>query len=344
MNRPRPPARRPITALLTAAFLAAPFAFAPAPARAADPIVMKMSTATLNDMQHEFMKRFGAMVEKDSKGRIKPEIYTASQLGSIPRQIEATQFGSVQVFVGPPEFLSGVDPRYEVLSAPLVLGDMKHAMKVLEDKEFSSQFLALGANKGLRGLALFVHGPAEFDLRKQVKTIDDLKGMKLRVLAAPLQLEQVARLGATAVPMSLDQVLPALQQGAIDGLMSDLAVFSSLRYADAAKYVLQTDHAIVTSIAVVSKTWFDGLPPDLQKIVSEDGAKTAHDLLPWILEFNDNQKKIWQQAGGVLVPLSPAERKEFDAKMAGISADVLKDKPDIKKMYDVMADASKRAK
>ena len=57
--------------------------------------VMKLSTATVNDVQHEWMKRFVTTVEKDSGGRIKGEIYTASQLGSIPRQIEGTQFGSI---------------------------------------------------------------------------------------------------------------------------------------------------------------------------------------------------------------------------------------------------------
>ena len=72
-------------------------------AQDANTYVMKLSTATLNDTQHEWMKRFAAAVEKDSGGRIKGEVYAASQLGSIPRQIEGTQFGSIQGWVGPPD-------------------------------------------------------------------------------------------------------------------------------------------------------------------------------------------------------------------------------------------------
>src|SRR6202161_3491203 len=64
--------------------------------------VMKLSTATLNDPQHEWLKRFAAAVEKDSGGRIKGEVYPASQLGSIPRQIEGTQFGALQGATVPP--------------------------------------------------------------------------------------------------------------------------------------------------------------------------------------------------------------------------------------------------
>ena len=73
--------------------------------------VMKLSTATKNDPQEEWLRRFVAAVDKDSGGRIKGEIYNASQLGSIPRQIEGTQFGAIQAWIGPPEFLVGIDER-----------------------------------------------------------------------------------------------------------------------------------------------------------------------------------------------------------------------------------------
>src|ERR1700750_437634 len=79
--------------------------------------VMKLATATLNDGQHEWMKRFAAAIEQKSSGRIKAELYPASQLGAIPRMIEGTQLGSIQMFVSPPEFYVGVDQRFELMSA-----------------------------------------------------------------------------------------------------------------------------------------------------------------------------------------------------------------------------------
>jgi len=91
------------------------------------PAVMKIGTATLNDAQHEWMKIFVAHVEKDSGGRIKGELYPASQLGPIPRMVENTQFGAIQGFVGPPEFMAGVDPRFQLLAAPGLFKDMAHA-------------------------------------------------------------------------------------------------------------------------------------------------------------------------------------------------------------------------
>ena len=339
-----PARRRPLLALAATAIAVSSLAFAPAPVRAAEPIIMKMGTATLNDMQHEFLRRYQAAVDKDSKGRIKVQIYPASQLGSIPREIEATQFGSIQAYVGPPEFLSGVDPRFEALSAPNLLGNLEHATRVLNDKEFSTAFLSLGADKGLKGIALFVHGPTAFDTRKPVNTFADLKGMKIRVLAAQLQMEQIARFGATAVPMALDQVLPALQQGAIDGVMADLPVFTSLRYADAAKYVFEADQAMLCSIVVISKQWYDGLPPDLQTIVTSDGTKVAHDLLPWIVQYTSEQKKLWLSQGGVIVTPTPEQHRAIDALMASVDGIVLKGKPQVQKMVDLAAAAAARTK
>src|ERR1700728_2234129 len=96
-------------------------------------IVMKLSTATLNDSQHEWMKNFVADVDKDSGGRIKGEIYPSSQLGSIPRQIEGTQFGSIQGWIGPPEFLVGVDERYEVLSSPGLFTNADQYQRTIDD-------------------------------------------------------------------------------------------------------------------------------------------------------------------------------------------------------------------
>src|SRR3981189_3773655 len=110
-------------------------------------------------------------------------------------------------------------------------------------------------------------GPVAFDMRAPMRSLADLKGKKIRVLASPFQMEQLTRLGGTGVPLSLGDVLPALQQGTLDGAMSALPVFTALQYYDSAKFINETSHAFVFTAVVFSKRWFDGLPPDLQGIV-----------------------------------------------------------------------------
>src|ERR1700691_79843 len=121
----------------------------PAGAQGAPPITMKLSTATINDTQHEWMKRFAAAVEKDSGGRIKAELYPASQLGTIPRQIEGTQFGAIQCAIIPPEFFVGIDERFEVLAAPGLITSAAQGLKVARDPDVLKFYLGLGADKGL---------------------------------------------------------------------------------------------------------------------------------------------------------------------------------------------------
>src|ERR1700686_1010095 len=80
--------------------------------------VMKITAPTQNASPDTYARNYGAAVEKASGGRIKAEVYPASQLGAVPRQIEGTQFGSIQCAMLPPEFFVGVDERFEVLAAP----------------------------------------------------------------------------------------------------------------------------------------------------------------------------------------------------------------------------------
>src|SRR5271169_5784694 len=111
--------------------------------------VMKITTPTLNAALDQYARAYGAAVEKDSGGRIKVEVYPASQLGSIPRQIEGTQFGAIQCAVIPPEFFVGVDERYQLMAAPGLAESMQHAQRLGADSAVLRLMLGLGADKGL---------------------------------------------------------------------------------------------------------------------------------------------------------------------------------------------------
>jgi len=88
---------------------------------------MKFGTATINETQHQFIKFYKDEVEKASNGRIEVQIYPASQLGPIPREIEGVQLGNIQGYIGPVDFFVGVDPRFGVFSAPMLFRDEPNA-------------------------------------------------------------------------------------------------------------------------------------------------------------------------------------------------------------------------
>ncbi len=334
--------RRAAVAAVGVALLAAGVWTAPPTGEAAT-INFKCATATINDVQHELCKRYVARLEKRTNGAIKGQAFPASQLGSIPRMIEGVQLGTIEGWIGPPDFLVGVDPRFQVLTAPFLFNDMDHAFRVLNDREFLDKFLVLAEGKGLKGVSLVPYGPASFVARTPIRTPDDMKGKKYRVLATPIETAMVAALGATGVPMPLGEVLPALQQGAVDGVQSALTVFTTFKYYDVAKWHTNTNHYIITSILTVSKKWYDTLPADMQKAVDEEGRGVHAELLPWTKNFYEEGVKIWKdKTKEGWIELTAEQRAAFRARMEGVDEKVAAQVAGVKEWLDLLRAKSKQ--
>jgi TRAP-type C4-dicarboxylate transport system substrate-binding protein len=305
---------------------------------------MKMTLPTLNDPSYFFAKAYAAALEKDSGGRIKPEIFPASQLGSIPRQIEGTQFGAIQCALIPPEFFVGVDERFELMAAPGLVDSIAHGQRLAADPALLKLMLGLGANKGLHGVALFMNSPSSVIAKAPIRHLADFKGKKIRVLASPFQAQPIARLGATPVAMTLGDVVPAMQQGAIDGAIGGIVVWTPMHFNDAAKYVTETGQPAVYAIVEVSKTWYDSLPADLQKIVDKDAAAEQAAIIPTAAEIVNKARKGWTDNGGELISLPADEQAELMKIFSGAVADVVKTKPAIADAYKVVIEAAQRTK
>ncbi len=241
---------------------------------------MKMTLPTLNDPSYFFAKAYAAALEKDSGGRIKPQIFPLSQLGSIPRQIEGTQFGAIQCALIPPEFFVGVDERFEVMTAPGLVSSIDQGQRLAADPAVKKLMLGLGANKGLHGVALFMNAPSSVIARDPIRHLADFKGKKIRVLASPFQTQAIERLGATPVAMTLGDVIPAIQQGTVDGAVGAVVVWTPMHFKDAAKYVTETGQPAVYVIVEINKAWYESLPADLKKLIDDDAAKEQVAIAP----------------------------------------------------------------
>ncbi len=304
---------------------------------------MKITLPTLNDPSFVFAKNYAAAIEKDSGGRIKPEIFPASQLGSIPRQIEGTQFGAIQCAVIPPEFFVGVDERFEVPSAPALVNSMEQGQRLASDPAVLKLMLGLGADKGLHGVALFMNSPQSVIAKSPIRHLADFQGKKLRVLASPFQTQAISRLGATPVAMTLGDVVPAIQQGAVDGAVGGIVVWTPMHFVDAAKYVTETGQPAVYAIVEISKTWYDSLPADLQKIVDSDAASQQTAIYPVSIDIVGKARKGWTDSGGELISLPPDEQAQMMKTFSSVGADVSKAKPLLNEAYGIATAAAARA-
>ena len=305
--------------------------------------LMKITTPTQNASPDTYARVYAAAVEKESGGRIKAEVYPASQLGSIPRQIEGTQFGAIQCAVIPPEFFVGVDERFEVLAAPGLVSSVVQAQRMASDPQVQKLMLGLGADKGLRGVGLLLGEPNQIIAKTAIRHLDDLRGKKIRIFASDFQSTTFKRLGATPVAMSLGDVLPAIQQGAIDGAIGGIEAFTGLHFFDTAKYLTMTNHAAIFLVVEVSRKWFDSLPSDLQQIVERTAASVAISINPQLDELEKQAMKTWSNAGGELIQLPANERMEMLKILESVGADVVKTKPNVQAAYEIVTAAAQRA-
>ncbi len=333
-----------LTSRLCAGGLSLALAMTFGTARAQDKTyLMKITTPTQNASPDTYARNYAAAIEKESGGRIKAEVYPASQLGSIPRQIEGTQFGAIQCAVIPPEFFVGVDERFEVLAAPGLVSSVVQAQRMASDPHVQKLMLGLGADKGLRGVGLIFGEPNQIIAKTAIRHLDDLKGKKIRIFASDFQSTTFKRLGATPVAMSLGDVLPAIQQGAIDGAIGGVEAFAGLHFYDTAKYIAMTNHAAIFLVVEVSKKWYDSLPADLQQIVDRTAATIATTINPQLDELEKQALKTWSNNGGELINLPANEQAELLKILASVGVDVVKTKPNVQTAYEIVTAAAQRA-
>jgi TRAP-type C4-dicarboxylate transport system substrate-binding protein len=163
------------------------------------------------------------------------------------------------------------------------------------------------------------------------------------VLASPFQTEQMTRLGATGIPLSLGDVLPALQVGTLDGALGALQVFTALGYYDTTRYMNETGHAYVFTMIALSKRWFDTLPGDLQASVLTTAKEIEQEVTPWELDFLVRQRKTWVDKGGELIALPPAEKAELIRRTGTIGDDIVKTRPELKPLWDLLVATAKHS-
>jgi TRAP-type C4-dicarboxylate transport system substrate-binding protein len=150
------------------------------------------------------------------------------------------------------------------------------------------------------------------------------------------------RLGATAVPMPLSDMIPALQSGVIDGTMSGISIYVNFNLQNIGKTLTKTEDTLIISFGAVSKVWLDKLPPDLRKIVIEEGRK----LQPWFVQAGIDedveQSAKWEERGGEIIGFSADETGKMHELLDTVGADVTRSDPNVKAFYDKVIAVSKK--
>jgi TRAP-type transport system periplasmic protein len=237
----------------------------------AAPITIKFATGMPADEEeglHRGASVFKKVVEQKSGGRLKVDIYPSNQLGKEREQFEGVKLGTIEmswIAEGP---VAGFFPEIMALGIPYLYGSEAIAYRSLDGPYGKALMEEMRKKTGVRCLGNGENGFRHFSTRnKPIKSADDLKRLKIRVMESPVYMSMVASLGANPVPISWGEVYMALQQGVVDGWESPISLIESMKFNEITKYIIMDSHIYSFLPLLISDKFFLSLTPDLQSIL-----------------------------------------------------------------------------
>ncbi|KXF75486.1 C4-dicarboxylate ABC transporter [Paramesorhizobium deserti] len=275
----------------------------------------------------EAVKYMGELLKQKTNGRIGIEVFHSRQLGEEKETIEQTQFGVIdlnRVNMAP---FNGIVPETVAPSLPYIFRSKEH-MRTVMDGPIGDDILKAFEAQQLIGLAFYDSGARSFyNSKKPIKTIDDLKGMKFRVIQSDLFVDMVNALGANATPMAYGEVYSGIQTGLIDGAENNWPSYESSKHYEVAKYYSLDEHSMSPEVLVMSKKSWDKLSPEDQQAVREAAKESVGKMRElWDAKEKESQK-IVEEAG---VEVTHPDKQPFIDAMKPVyekfaNTDVLKD-------------------
>lgn len=263
--------------------------------------------------------KFADLVNEKTNGRVKVEVYFGAQLGDEKTVIEQLQFGGIdftRVSLSP---LAEFNKSLNVLQMPYLYTDADQMWRVL-DGEIGDEFLASMEGTGITGLSWYDAGARHFyNSKREIKSLADMKGLKIRVQESELMMDMVKALGAEPTPMAYGEVYSSLQTGVIDGAENNWPSYESTSHYEVAKYLVLDGHTRVPEPQLVSDMTMKKLAdldptfPDIIRECAKESAKIEREL--WAAKEAESEAKV-REGGSVITELSAEEAAKFQDAMA----------------------------
>ena len=305
---------------------------------------VKIGYATINDPQQavgmEIEKRFAA----NTKMGLTAQNFPAGQIGSIPRMIEGLQLGTLELMITPPGFLVGLNQNAQVPDAPGVFDNVLHAHRALNDQKFYKQFSKIAEAKGIKMLNIYVYGPTSWASKKPIRTLSDMKGLKVRVLATKMEAALVNKFDATGVPMPYTEVLPALQRGTLDAARTAIIVMTGSKFYTVTKFITVIESGMIPSAVLASEAWLKKLTAEQRKYIETEIGGMSEWATKMAIEYGKKAEQTWRDNGAEVIRLNAADQKTFMDRVRPLGDEFLGGNDKTKDMYALLKDAVARTR
>lgn len=249
------------------------------PALASD-INWKMSLrVTLTSPEGKAHQKFADLVKEKSNGKMTITIYPAEQLGKVDASLEQLQAGLIQIMPEASSFLQKYDPNVETAYLSFIFTDRDHWVRFLESEMVRGWYDSIAKNHNIMILGKeqdFMRGPYRVMVsKKPVNSLEDIKGLKIRIHPADKAVAVWKHLGANVTILAWTETYEALGRGMIEALTSPFSLIESMKFYEQAKYVIKCDEVPQGVAYMTNYKLFKELKPELQKTLLESYQEAA---------------------------------------------------------------------
>ncbi|SFK17099.1 tripartite ATP-independent transporter solute receptor, DctP family [Halobacillus dabanensis] len=293
--------------------------------------------------QYKGLLKFKEIVEEETDGAIKVETYHSGQLGDDRTMTEALQLGTQEVVIPSTAPLANFVPEFSVFDIPFLFPNEQVADEVL-DGEVGQELLGKLEEQNLVGLSYWENGFRDLtNSERAVATVDDFDGLKIRTMENDLHLDAFKALGANPTPMAFTELFTAMQQGTVDGQENPYATIYLQKFYEVQEHVSNTHHIYSPFVFLMSKSFYDGLTEEQQKIVKDAAVEAGEHERKLNREANEKYLKELQEEGMEYTEITDEARQEMVDAVAPV-VEEYKSKigeETVDKVYQAIEDAQK---
>jgi tripartite ATP-independent transporter DctP family solute receptor len=265
----------------------------------------------------------GSMVAERSGGRHQIKVFHSRQLGEEKETLEQTRVGAIDLNRTNVALIGNMVPAMNVLAMPFLFRSIEHLQKVL-DGPIGGEILDSFEPYGFVGLAFYDSGARSiYNSFRPVRSIADLKALRLRVLQSEQTSDMIKSFGAEPVELPYGQVLTGLATGLIDGAENNWPSFVTTDHYKYAGYYTLTEHTMSPEVLVMSKKAWGSLSAEDQQIFRESALRSSRFMREKWRDLEEGSRKQAEAAGVRIV--TDFDRKPFEAAMAGLYAKAQRD-------------------
>ncbi len=315
-----------ITSLFTAITFIAVTSLFGFSASAQTPIVIKLSHVVAENTPKGLASlKFKELAEKKLPGKVQVQVFPNSQLFGDAKELEALLLNDVQIINPSLSKFDRYTKKIQVFDLPFIFKDAKAAADFQKSKE-GQDLLKSMEDKGLIGLAYWHNGMKHFSANKEFRVPNDIKGLKFRIQASDVYESFMKALGANGQKMAFAEVYQALQTGVVDAQENTYSNMYSQKFHEVQKTIVETNHGILDYMVVVNAKWWNSLPADIKKGLSEALAEATIYNNKIGQEKNDEAKKAIIDSGKAkVVKLTDVQLAEWKKAVAPVYAQFEKD-------------------